>query len=886
MADQNKEQELIEQLSSDKRSLRIQAVVKLTRVGNSQAALAALSALAAKGDREEAFFISQAIAKITQKLEKKLGSLNNTTTAPNVSEVSVSNNQNQYYQDNTGTKSLTTYDFLSATNERAVTLLNYVREHPTEIPEALLPSVGVFLGKYGDSRDSDFILKYLQTHHNTLTLPYISAAEKIDSKILIPVLPYLLASKEALVRSRAVMVLQKIDQTEAERHFLHLLASTQAEDRLAALEISFLFPFNRVKNYIVALLPEEKDADVFKACATVLASNPSLDLALRILDVLESLPPQQRKPITAIFNILSVAIKSARVLPAKDATPQALVIAWKKERLKKFLNDLEIQLCTTTGERRESLISWLEKNINIPDVAEFVEHLSLNPQTEDVYQRLTSSNNDDLALPNIESIFDSADNAKSAAPVNIKNKPKEEKFEPLIKQEAKEGTQNTNTYINEQEAAVPELSEVSDPSSNVPAPNVEKPLNAEKEQIKWLKSLDMQQFLTDKQSVIDLADNTFTSKSVRAEALNTLLRLSPGPKIKNIGVKALDDNDIKIKTAGFKILERVAPDVLKEKLSDLLLSTDTNIRVRAIRFGLKVNQEESIQALEKLISSTDQNHRSYAISCLALCPFESVYHILIKALLNEKYDLVAKQITAVLLSNPDPVILSMLDKISVIATDPNIEMVVSQARNELEEILSSMPPQQSNLKEIDVFQKTTDKIDKPYSVENVRKLTNKIASEKKDSEKKISFIDTIKNNMNGTTLIVACLAVAVVAGIIYGVINPPKSGSFNPSKYKQENRSNERNIGRKGFGGNSGSSLRMNRTSTITGNITQVISESSIVLISDADKSEVMVKFKAKEAKGLKKDDKVKVTCMPYKKNPNNIILANGSKITKLNDSK
>ncbi|MBP5468074.1 MAG: hypothetical protein J6Z11_02375, partial [Candidatus Riflebacteria bacterium] len=329
-----------------------------------------------------------------------------------------------------------------------------------------------------------------------------------------------------------------------------------------------------------------------------------------------------------------------------------------------------------------------------------------------------------------------------------------------------------------------------------------------------------------------------------------------------------------------------APDVLKERLSDLLLSTDTNIRVRAIRFGLKVNQEESIQALEKLISSTDQNHRSYAVSCLALCPFESVYHILIKALLNEKYDLVAKQITAVLLSNPDPVILSMLDKISVIATDPNIEMVVSQARNELEEILDSMPMKQSDLKEIDVFQKTTDKIDKPYSVENVRKLTNKIAAEKKDSDKKNSFIDTIKSNMNGTTLIVAGLAFAVVAGIIYGIVNPPKSGSFNPSKYKQENRSNERNIGKKGFGGSSGSSLRMNRTSTITGDVTQIISETSLVMVSDSDKSEVMVKFKAKEAKGLKKGDKVKVTCMPYKKNPNNIILANGSKITKLNDSK
>ncbi len=892
MSDQNKEQELIEQLSSDKRSLRIQAVVKLTRVGNSQAALAALSALAAKGDREEAFFISQAIAKITQKLEKKLGSFNNTT--PNTSEVTETpqntNNANQYYyQNNSETKSLTTYDFLSATNERAATLLKYVREHPSEIPEALLPSVGVFLGKFGDTRDSDFILKYLQTHHNTLTLPYISAAEKIDSKILIPVLPYLLASKEALVRSRAVMVLQKIDQTEAERHFLHLLASTQAEDRLAALEISFLFPFNRVKNYIVALLPEEKDADVFKACATVLASNPSLDLALRILDVLETLPPQQRKPITAIFNILSVAIKSARVLPAQEATPQALVLAWKRERLKKFLNDLEIQLCTTTGERREGLISWLEKNINIPDVAEFVEHLSLNPQTEDVYQRLTSSNNDNLVLPNIESIFDSASNASSAKPVPIKNKPQEKKIEPQIKPEVRTETQRQNSYSSEQETAVPELTEVPDSSSNAPTSSIEKPLDADRQQIKQLKTLDMQQFLTEKQSIIDLAENSFTSIPVRVEALNTLLRLSPGPKLKTIGVKALDDTDIKIKTAGFKILERVAPDVLKDKLSELLLSTDTNIRVRAIRFGLKVNQEESIQALEKLISSSDQNHRSYAISCLALCPFESVYHILIKALLNEKYDLVAKQITAVLLSNPDPVILSMLDKISVIATDPNIEMVVSQARNELEEILNSMPAKQSDLKEIDVFQKSTDKIDKPYSVENVRKLTNKIASEKKQSDKnasgKKSFSDILKN-INGTTLMVVGLVILVVSGTIYGILNPPKTGSFNPSKYKQENRTNERNIGRKGFGGSSGSSLRMNRTSTITGDVTQIISETSLVMVSDSDKSEVMVKFKGKEAKGLKKGDKIRVTCMPYKKNPNNIILANGSKLTKISDSK
>ena len=67
----NEELLLIEQLSSDKRSLRIQAVVKLSRVGKTKAALDALSNFVSKGDREESFFASQAIAKISQKLASK-----------------------------------------------------------------------------------------------------------------------------------------------------------------------------------------------------------------------------------------------------------------------------------------------------------------------------------------------------------------------------------------------------------------------------------------------------------------------------------------------------------------------------------------------------------------------------------------------------------------------------------------------------------------------------------------------------------------------------------------------------------------------------------------------------------------------------------------------
>ena len=902
MSEQSKEQELIELLSSDKRSLRIQAIVKLSRVGNSEVALDALSALVSKGDREESFFASQAIAKISQKLGSK-----KETKYYEKSEEKVIDN----IQINTEDQQINSNDFLSVSKDKAPALLQLIRTKPNELPEEVLPSVGVFLGKYGDITDKEFIQKYLVSHQDNLTLPYISAAEKIDSKILIPVLPFLLASKESLVRSRAVMALRKIDQTEAERHFLHFLASTKAEDRLAALEISFLFPFDRVKSYIIALLSEEKDKDVFKACATVLASNPSLEIALRILDVLESAPAEQKKPITAIFNIVSAAIRSAKVLKEKDATPQALVATWKQQRLKKFLDDLEIQLCTSTGPKREAIINWIDKNKEIPDVAEFLEKLALNPQTEDVYQRLSGNNSlDGMILPSIDSLLDNNTSFKPAKPIKPENKASFQEVQPIPKVQQTPVQTNTETiaetksestslpcveaenkpvyeaneYSVNAEQQEPSTQTVSESDSYIP-PLVEKQemakekkeISEDKKQILYLKRLDMQQFYNEKHKITELAEDSNVLPAIRAEALNLLLKYSPSVRIKNLGLKALAENESRLQAVGFKILERVAPEILKTKLSELLLSSDTNIRVRAIRFGLKVDSKKSIEALEKLISSKDQNHRSYAISCLALCPFEAVYTILIKALKNEEYPLVAKQITAILLSNPDPTILTALDKIGSKITDPSLEMIISQARNELEEIINALPEaqRQSKLEAIDLSDDSyKNEESKPYSVENVRKIAT--AKSLKKEEKSQDFLSILANIINNPlNLALALLGILLVLGSIVALTTERKPAKVVNNKQVANERSFSRSKKSK-----IPTSFRMNRPCTIDGNVINIISDSSIVI--NHSGREIMVKFTGKEAKEIKKGDKVSVTCIPYRENPNGIILSNGTRITKI----
>jgi HEAT repeat protein len=119
-----------------------------------------------------------------------------------------------------------------------------------------------------------------------------------------------------------------------------------------------------------------------------------------------------------------------------------------------------------------------------------------------------------------------------------------------------------------------------------------------------------------------------------------------------------------VRTAAFKILERLDPDALKEKISSLLQETDPNLRIRAVRFGLKYKQNESIEALKRLLKSEEQAVRSNAISCLAICPFNVTFSLLMDQLDCEDHPVIAKQIASILLSNPSKAVLKALDNIT------------------------------------------------------------------------------------------------------------------------------------------------------------------------------------------------------------------------------
>jgi len=354
---------LLANLASQKRTVKVAAIVELSKIASEPEVLRRLQALALESDREIAHFASQAISRIQ--------SLVGVVVQGPISRDKLSRQQ-----------------FLMPLATEIPELLKFIREKPNDIPDELKPFAAEFLGKNGTERDVSIILSWLESCDSLIALSYIEAAENLSPKALVPLLPILLASQHPLVRVRAITALQKIDPEEAFAHLSELLGSRHAEERIAGISIAFVFPFEKVKSIILTLLSEEKDRDVLFGIETLLGANPEVDVALRLLDLIDVLPKNQAVAVSRIFKRVCEALAAVEIIPPAEAKTEAMVARWRKERLLKFLSDLEIQLTVGNLPKRDAIINWLEKNRNNPDVVKFLEKLAFNPATEDIPKKL------------------------------------------------------------------------------------------------------------------------------------------------------------------------------------------------------------------------------------------------------------------------------------------------------------------------------------------------------------------------------------------------------------------------------------------------------------------------------------------------------------------
>lgn len=803
MSEITPEQELLNQLKTDKRSIKIQAIVKLSRIGKTEATLQEIVPIMNSDDRELSFFAAQAASKICNKLGIDLNEYigKHNLSAPSQPK-GILNRES----------------FLNPSKEKIPELLRLIRNEPKKISQSLLPAVGAFLTRHGSVDDSEFIKSQLLTDNSNLSLPFLNAAESIAPGVLLEVLPNLLASGECLVRSRAICALQKIDAVEAERHFADLLASRNAENRLAGLGIAMLFPYNRVKDYLITLLTEEKDRDVIEACQTVLVSNPELETALGILDKVDTVASDQRNVLSHVFKYVCKAMAVVGIMSKEEADPNRILELWKEQRLQSFLNDLEVQLSFADSNKKEAIINWIEKNKKHPKVEALIKKLEHNPQTEDIYRKLNN-------LPSL----------------------------------AEEGLQTYNL------SDISSDNELNSRNESIPT---DKPASKnDEETIKTLKSIDLENIAQYKTWVTELAqDETDSNSSLKAEAINTMVRAMRGNRLIDIAKEGLRSKHEEVRLASFKALERTNPDYLNENLSILLKEESENLRVRIIRFAIKYDEAEAIKGLKHLLSSEDKNMRSNAVSCLGLCSFAHTAKLLTKQLEKEDHPVIAKQITSIILSNPSKGLLDAIDQLSA-NSSPAVSMVISQARNDLADIVEKLPEtfvQEKGIEEsiLDAVEKK--QTEKPYSVANVRAL----AKQNKEQHKE-------KKEINVSLIISALIVVLVIIGLPIMIMNMPEKEE-KPLKGKKSNKLSERIHAKKSGVPNK---FRMNRACSITGTVEIALSDTTIIVIHE--QSKINVKFDNGLPLSVKANDRVKLTIVPYKTNPQGIIMARGQKLEK-----
>ncbi len=814
MLNNNSESELVEQLKVGERNNKLQSIVRLTRLGRTEETLKAIIPYMAIEDRELSFFAQQAATKIAQRLKIDLDKY-------------IMENQIVQLDDKT---ELSRDSFLRPKKEKVEELLNIIRAEPHKLDKDILPAVGVFLTRYGGKEDADFIKKQLLNDNSNLVLPYLAAAESKVREILPEVLANLLASSENLVRSRAITVLQRIDAVEAERHFADLLGSTSSENRLAGLGIAMLFPFERVKGYLVTLLTVESNRDVITACQTVLVSNPDLDTVLSILDNLETVSLEQKNILLLVVKNICKALEVAKIMTPEEADYNRIIELWKQQRFHKFLSDLEIHLSSGDEEQKNRIVLWLEANISHESVVEFIRKLENNPQTEDVYRKFAHKL--EVPLQEVQEVVE------EKIPVE------EQEQKPEALQAAKESEKDSKGISLKEN---------------------------EKETIKKLKAVDIASVGQNLSWIIELAqDNRPEMARIRAEALNTMTRESRTGKLVDLAKEAMGAEETMVRVAAFKALERTDMDFLKANLPKLLKEEDRQLRVRVIRFAIKYDPRNAITESRKLLNSSDQSLRTNAVSCLSLCPFKHVAKFLLEHLQKEKHPAIAKQITSIILSNPSRALLDALDNLEA-NENPEVAMIVAQGRNELAEIVKKMPalaPQEKTeaeklIGEINLGQKSKEE-QKPYSMANVRALAKKNEEKKEKREINIALI------VSGVIVLFVVLALPIM------IIKTPKKEVVprvnRPAGQKKQAQGKalvaQRPVPTK---------FRMNRACSLTGTVEKVLSDTSIIVIHEQTKLNVQylngLPIKVKEL------DRVKMTLVPYKANPQGIIMARGQKL-------
>ncbi|MDD3147868.1 MAG: HEAT repeat domain-containing protein [Candidatus Riflebacteria bacterium] len=457
----------------------------------------------------------------------------------------------------------------------------------------LLPSVLKFLKKFGSGEDVDAVAALCQHSDPRVLSAAIEALEKLNPERLREHIVPLLLNKNFGIRSRAVRILYRYDQSEAIRHFESMLFASSEDEKQAALFHSFFFPFKQIESLMLRYISVEVDPELIKKAGLVFMANPDRQIPMRLLEARQACVGEKYQLIDSILKGVLQSLFMAGIVNAEPAQMlQVLETHFREKRIKLFIERFSLGL------------------------------KSLDPQT-----RLKS------ALKLCELLRHGVEEPRSLIEHFLKTEP-EEVIRSQVGRFLESGTLEPDKVVQTPE--------------QIKARSFSEYTSEQRHRI--LDSVTRENY--DQIMAVVLPEIGCLETDGQVTVLSAIERYG-GPKETETVLRFLDSDNSDLLTAAIDALSAINPEALHPLLPQLIKHRFDEVKVAAIKVFALFDKKQAISLVEQMLHSIKPVQRRNAIFCLAHFDFASVSQILLGAIKNESDEENLQQIFSIMKSNPD-----------------------------------------------------------------------------------------------------------------------------------------------------------------------------------------------------------------------------------------
>jgi hypothetical protein len=345
----NSEKEILSGLESSEISFRLAAIERAGREGDSHAVLEALlSRQERETDRELLLLLPYSIQKIRRRLglESRDGSGNQTFNPHEFLKTFARSQPPQKLEMLANLKLAE----LKPLRQWAPDLLEK-EEHPL-----VAANLVKHFGPHWPEEQFPLLTRNLGSRSLSLRLAVLEILVHRLPKELSKSLPKLLVSPDPRIRGLAIRGLAAIDFHEALAHHAYLLTSPHANDRMAAIENCFYFPFERIKPLLFKFVARETDAVLLTKVGVLFAINPDPEVPYRLWEMQDFSLPEKAAVLKSIIHDACQALeKSGRFSEAEHQTFMSQLSEWVEKKFAvRFVQDHLARLRGGDEDAREA----------------------------------------------------------------------------------------------------------------------------------------------------------------------------------------------------------------------------------------------------------------------------------------------------------------------------------------------------------------------------------------------------------------------------------------------------------------------------------------------------------------------------------------------------